>query len=77
MTQGDLYDHFSRIILAYRDEENWLKADFTARQLQEILGNFQAVLLDQIKRAPCDHDGSRWTNRGKTFCGICSREVEG
>jgi hypothetical protein len=48
----------------------------TAPELHNIMDAAYAMLLSEIYRAPCDHTGTRWTREGKTFCGVCSREVD-
>jgi hypothetical protein len=67
----DIHVAINRLLLATNTED-----DLTALQLRNILSDFELILSQAIKVAPCDHvDGPRWYQRGKTMCGICSREV--
>ena len=51
------------------------KGELSVRQLRDFTNDLGAILLLAMKTAPCDHDGSRWMNRGKQYCGLCNREV--
>jgi hypothetical protein len=51
------------------------KGELSSRQLRDYLNDFGAIMLEAIRTAHCDHDGSRWVSHGKTYCGLCNREV--
>lgn len=73
MNLNQLLYRFEEIVRtsATQDEQ-----PLTAVELHNILDVTYMMLLGEIYRAPCDHTGTRWTRGGKTFCGVCSREVE-
>jgi hypothetical protein len=67
---GDILMRTTQILAAQGE-----KGELSARQLRDFLNDFGNIMLHEIKTAPCDHDGSRWVSRGKTYCGFCAREI--
>jgi hypothetical protein len=49
--------------------------ELSAKQLRDFLNDFGVIMVQAIQTAHCDHDGSRWMSRGKTYCGLCNREI--
>lgn len=71
MKAPDILIAVNRLLVATNSDD-----DLTATQLRNLLHDFETILVNAIKNAPCDHNGTRWVStRGKTFCGMCSREV--
>jgi len=70
VTAADIIMTTTKLLVAQGE-----KGEMSVRQLRDFTNDFGEIMLRAMKSAHCDHDGTKWMNHGKQYCGLCNREI--